>query len=283
MSAALLMAVLAALGPAHAEPSGSSESSTVEVVQASEVEWTYLNPARRDKAPMAGTLWGDRSGTVATGFLLKPKDGFESPPHIHNVTYRGVVIRGLIHNDDPGAAEMWMPAGSFWTQPKGEVHITAAKGDTLAYIEIGEGPYLVQPSEEAFDSGERSVNVDQTNIVWLNAADIVWIDEGKADGPSTGIEVAFLWGKRQGGHLNGTFIKLPAGFSGTLRSRGDTFRAVVIQGTPRYTLSEETKPLEPGSYFGATGPAAHTLSSAPEAETILYVRTNGTYDIKPAE
>lgn len=278
--AVALLAVLAAAGPAHAAPSGLSESSTVEVVQASEVAWTYLNPARRDKAPMAGTLWGDRSGTGATGFLLKPKDGFESPPHIHNVTYRGVVIRGLIHNDDPDAAEMWMPTGSFWTQPKGEVHITAAKGDTLAYIEIGEGPYLVQPSEEAFDSGERPVNVDQTNLVWLNAADIVWIEKDEDDGVSTGAEVAFLWGKRQAGQLNGTLIKLPAGFSGTLRSHGETFRAVVIQGQPEYQLSNETKTLEPGSYFGATGPAAHALSSAAEAETILYVRTDGTYDLK---
>lgn len=66
---------------------------TKEVVLASEVKWTYLNPARKDKAPMAGTLWGDRNGDEPTGYLLKPKDGFQSPPHIHNVSYRGVVIR----------------------------------------------------------------------------------------------------------------------------------------------------------------------------------------------
>jgi hypothetical protein len=153
-------------------PKSVAESAT-QVVLKSEVAWTYLNPARGDKAPMAGTLWGDRSGTGPTGFLLKPKDGFESPPHIHNVSYRGVVISGVIHNDDPNAADMWMPAGSFWTQPKGEVHITAAKGtETLAYIEIEEGPYLVLPAEKAFDSGERPVNVDKSNIVWLGVSDI---------------------------------------------------------------------------------------------------------------
>ena len=59
--------------------------------------------------------------------------------------------------------------GSFWTQPKGEVHITAAKGTTnVAYIEIEEGPYLVLPTEEAFDSGERPINVDASNIVWID-------------------------------------------------------------------------------------------------------------------
>ena len=36
-----------------------------------------------------------------------------------------------------------MPAGSFWTQPAGEVHITSARGqETIAYVEIDEGPYL---------------------------------------------------------------------------------------------------------------------------------------------
>ena len=56
-------------------------------------------------------------------------DGFSSPPHIHNVTYRAMVIKGLVHNDDPEAENMWMPPGSFWTQPAGEAHITSAKGE----------------------------------------------------------------------------------------------------------------------------------------------------------
>ncbi len=143
---------------------------TSKVVLTSEVKWEQLNTARGDKSPKAATLWGDRNGSEPTGFLLKPVDGFKSPPHIHNVAYRGVVINGLIHNDDPSAKEMWMPTGSFWTQPAREVHITAAKGsNTLAYIEIEKGPYLVLPTEEAFDSGQRPVNVDESNIVWLDA------------------------------------------------------------------------------------------------------------------
>lgn len=140
------------------------------VVLASEVEWTPLNAARGDASPMAATVWGDRAGTQPTGFLFHPADGFSSPPHIHNVTYRGVVIRGEIHNDDPSAAEMWMPAGSFWTQPKGEPHITSARGDdVLAYIEIDRGPYLVWPVDQSFESDERPVNVDASNIVWVDA------------------------------------------------------------------------------------------------------------------
>ena len=91
---------------------------TYELVLTSEVEWQQLNTARGDKSPQSATLWGDRKGAVPTGFLARFVDGYSSPPHIHNVTYRAVVISGRIHNDDPDAADMWMPAGSFWTQPK---------------------------------------------------------------------------------------------------------------------------------------------------------------------
>ncbi|MCG8600560.1 MAG: DUF4437 domain-containing protein, partial [Verrucomicrobiales bacterium] len=118
----LLILALALFSRTHfADAAGEDDASTptTEIVTASEVNWTPLNAARGDASPQAGTLWGDRAGEPQTGFLVKFADGFSSPPHIHNVTYRGVVISGQIHNDDPDAAEMWMPAGSFWTQPAG--------------------------------------------------------------------------------------------------------------------------------------------------------------------
>ena len=261
-----IAAVACAAPPAAAEP-------IAEIVPASDVAWAHLNPARGDKSPSAGTLWGDRNGTGPTGFLLRPADGFESPPHIHNVSYRGVVISGLIHNDDPDAAEMWMPAGSFWTQPKGEAHITAAKGsEILAYIEIEEGPYLVMPADQAFDSGERPVNVDASNIVWVD-------QPGAAgdDGPRT----AYLWGEPREGRLSGSLVKLPAGFSGEIRSRGSTFRAVVIGGRPEYHAAggAGVTVLEQGGYFGSQGEAAHGISSGADRESIIYVRTDGGLEI----
>ncbi len=222
---------LTALVVANSAYAGGSQ----EVVLTSEVKWEQLNPARGDKSPQAGTLWGDRKGSVPTGFLAKFVDGFSSPPHIHNATYRAVVISGRIHNDDPDAADMWMPAGSFWTQPKGEVHITAAKGSTnVALVEIDKGPYLVLPTEEAFDSGERPVNVDASNIVWVDPPGM----PASANGP----KVAYLWGNLQDGQSNGTFVKLPAGFTGKIHSHGSTFRAVVIKGQPQY-LGVDVKTL----------------------------------------
>lgn len=37
---------------------------TSRVVLTSEVKWDQLNPARGDKSPKAGTLWGDREGWI---------------------------------------------------------------------------------------------------------------------------------------------------------------------------------------------------------------------------
>ena len=253
--------------------SDSTAKSTAEFVLFSDISWEQLNPARGDNSPKAGTLWGDRNGLGPTGFLVKFVDGFESPPHIHNVAYRGVVIRGLIHNDDPNAEEMWMSTGSFWTQPAGEAHITAANGnDTMAYIEIEEGPYLVLPTEKAFDSGKKSLNVDASNITWIDQV-------GKSDSLDT-LKLSFLWGNPQDDQLYGALIKLPAGFNRKICSYGSTFHAVVIKGELQYQLSKTNiKDLEPGSYFSSTGKSVHQLSSYIEDESIIYVRTNGTLDL----
>lgn len=251
---------------------------TSEVVLTSEVKWTPLNPLRGAKSPKAGTLWGDpdRKFPVATGFLVQFADGFSSPPHIHNITYRGVIISGLVHNDDPNAAKMWMPTGSFWTQPAGEVHITAARGPTnMAYIEIDRGPYLVLPPKEAFDRRERPINVDASNIVW--------VDPPGAPASANGPKVAFLWGKLQDGQLNGTLVKLPAGFTGKIKSHGSTFRAVVIKGQPQYQVpgDSDINTLEPGSYFGSKGESVHQVTSKVGEESIIYVRTDGKFNVIP--
>ncbi|MEO1236418.1 MAG: DUF4437 domain-containing protein [Planctomycetota bacterium] len=274
LSVASVLVVVTLPNPASAEPSA-------EVLAASGVEWSPLNPARGDASPRAADLWGDRREDGATGFLVKFKDGFSSPPHIHNVTYRGVVIRGLVHNDDPGAETAWMPPGSFWTQPAGESHITSAKGgENIAYIEIQAGPYLVHPTDQAFDNGERSVNMHAANLVWLDADDLTRIKPSKADnGDASGVEIAFLWGDPNGGQPSGALLKLPAGFTGTLRGNDSWLRAVVIAGQFTYRSSDETEPvsLAPGSYFGASGRITHHLST--QTETTLYVRTTGRFEV----
>ena len=241
----------------------------VKIILASEVNWEPLNPSRGEKSPRAGTLWGDRNGAVPTGFLAKFKDGFSSPPHIHNTTYRAVVISGLIHNNDPAAAHMWMPVGSFWTQPKGEVHITAAKGKrNIALVEIDKGPYLVKPIEEAFDSGERPINIHASNLVWL--------DLPRASESHDNPKIAYLWGQQVNNDSNGTFIKLPAGFKGKIHSKGSTFHAVLITGQLQHQKAVN-KTLNSGGYFGSKGDTVHKVIS--NSETVIYVRTNGKFTI----
>ncbi|MAH06428.1 MAG: hypothetical protein CL561_12805 [Alphaproteobacteria bacterium] len=251
---------------------GVSMPAHAETITSDQIEWGHLNPLRGDASPRAGKLWGDRTKDEASGFLVKFEEGFSSPPHIHNITYRGVVIKGHLHNDDPKAENMWLPAGSFWVQPAGEAHITAAKDqENMAYIEIDSGPYLVQPTDMAFDNGERPINVDQSNLIWLDASDIEWIDE------TSKAQRAFLWGNTSPSELNGNLIKLPADFKGSLENQGDIFHAVIISGSAAYQDQGEVVNLEAGTYFGADETDKHQIST--EDETIIYIRTNNKFNI----
>lgn len=255
-----------------------ADGAGIEVVPVSEVHWGALNPARGDSGPRAADLWGDRTGAGATGFLVRFAEGFSSPPHIHNTTYRGVVIEGLIHNDDPGAAELWMPAGSYWTQPAGEVHITSAHGSgRLAYIEIQHGPYLVQPAEEASDTGERALNLHASNMVWLDAPGAAGIDLSSRAASADGVRVSYLWGDPRDEQPSAVLVALPAGFQGTLVANGPSLRIVVVEGQPRLHRADEPDgvTLEPGSYVGSQHASEQRLTLAADEDCVLYVRTEG--------
>ncbi|MEM6793628.1 MAG: DUF4437 domain-containing protein [Acidobacteriota bacterium] len=260
-------------GPANPDRESPPGSGAIRVVSVVDVEWQALNPARGDMSPKAGTLWGDRNASVPTGFLAEFRDGFSSPPHIHNATYRAVVISGAVHNDDPSAEKMWMAPGSFWTQPRGEVHITAARGTrNRALVEIDRGPYLVKPPGEAFDSGERPVNIDVSNLVWLPLTQ----DSGEV----AGVSISYLWGRHSDGESRGVFLRLSAGLAGVLDAAGQEFRGVVIQGALEHAASE--RELGPGSYFGSEGAAAHRVSAASGAkEVVVYIRSSADFRWSP--
>lgn len=266
----ILLATLVAV-PAGGAP--ALGESTVEVVPATRLHWGYLNPARGDKGPAAADLWGDRTKDTASGILLEFPEGFTSPPHIHNISYRGVVISGQLHNDDPGAESMWMPVGSFWSQPAGEFHITAARGSrNIAYIEIDSGPYLVQPVENAFDNGERPVNLEATNIAWL--------DESRARGMAAGVEISYLWRRTGEADEAGALLKIPGDFEGVIRVPGGSFRAVVISGAVQYGGAGGTD-LPPGSYFGSTGGVEHEVAAGGNEDLVLYVRSTDVVSVQP--
>lgn len=238
ISSCLVLFILS--GCAH-----TSKDDSVEILPASKVNWEKLNPARGDKSPQAATLWGDRKGNPATGFLVKFVDGFSSPPHIHNVSYKGIVISGLVHNDDPKAANMWMPATSYWTQPAGESHITSAKGKTnIAFIEIDSGPYLVRPKKMAFDNGERPFNIHSANTIWK---------DGKVE----------LW-KDKSGRVTGSMFK----FRGHHSLKLSQSKIVVISGK----LNFEDNLLEPGSLISVNGKKRLSLNCESDEECVLYLK-----------
>ncbi|MEL7465899.1 MAG: DUF4437 domain-containing protein [Pseudomonadota bacterium] len=249
---------------------------TVEVVTRDDFELIPLNPLRGDASPKAGVLWGDLRADVATGTLIQFADGFSSPPHIHNITYRAVVIDGLVHNDDPEAEMFWMGPGSFWTQPAGETHVTATgEGGGLAFLEIESGPYLVQPAAEAFDNGERPINLEARNVVWLTGEDATWVE-------GDGAEIAFLWGAPVEGARNGSFVRLPAGHEAVLDTGGTTLKIVSIAGDLTHEAGELAgeRTLAPGSYVGSEGDVAHALACVATTPCLLYVSATGKYRVR---
>lgn len=267
-----------------AYPASSQGPATVAVVPSAAVEFQPLNPARGDASPQAGVLWGDIREDVPTGTIIQFKPGFSSPPHIHNITYRAVVISGAVHNDDPDAELMWMGPGSFWTQPAGATHITAAQADaglSRAFLEIDEGPYLVQPKDRAFANGEFPINVEADNIVWIDADDVSWVSVPGASTGNSAPSMAFLWGAPEDGKKNGTFLKLPAGFDGAIAGGDAWLRAVVIKGeaTHRTGDAAEAVELDPGSYFGSNAATVHNVSCNGAEECIFYMSVEGKYEV----
>lgn len=266
-TSALALVASLTLAPAFAQ------ENVANVVVASDVNWGFLNPLRGDKSPGAADLWGDRTTDTATGMLVKFKKGFESPPHIHNITYRGIVIEGQMHNDDPEAEKMWMPTGSFWTQPAGENHTTAANGqNNLIYLEIDSGPYLVKPTDAQFDNGERPLNMHADNIVWLDSSELSNIT-------AAGVESTFVWESPL--NMTGSMIKLPVGFNGEIITHASEFRAVVISGDVNYTSNEQSTALtlRPASFIESTGKFTHHIQNNGNASATLYIRTNEEYQV----
>lgn len=162
-----------------------------------------------------------------------------------------------------------MSPGSFWTQPAGESHITAAKGESIAYVGIDSGPYLVKPIENNFDNGKQPINISSDNIMWLNNRQASMLENNRS-------EIAFLWKKD---NLKGQLIKIKSGFSGEILNSGNIFHAVIIKGELEYG-SDDPKTLDPGSYFTSTEESKHSVSSANNSDCIVYIRTNGDLKVK---
>ena len=222
--------------------------------------WGALTPARGDAGP----------------------DGFPSPPHLHNATDCGIVTEGLIHNDGPDAEGAWMPAGSCWPQPTGEVHITSASGDgAAACLEIQHGPYLVMPPDEASDDAERAIPAHAANMIRQDASTTRRIRRADRVSPDRGPRVASLWGDPQDDRPNGALVALPSGCTGTLTSIDAPFRAVVIENhAVLHTPSGGDRAvLGLGSFVGSNDHGASCITWSTPRACVPDGRSNGPVEI----
>ncbi|MEM7765130.1 MAG: DUF4437 domain-containing protein [Pseudomonadota bacterium] len=238
-----------------------------------ELTFVPLNPARGDAAPQAGVLWGNIRANVWSGAIIKFRDGFQSPPHIHNVTYRGVVIDGQVHNDDPVAAKQWLGPGAYWSQVAGEAHITAAKPGASAtvFLEILSGPYLVKPTDDAFDTGEQSVNVAYDNLVWVTAS-------GSLADSNARSARTYLW--QQGAH-SGSLLRLAAGASVSVQADAP-LRLVGIRGELSVrAAAQPAKPLHRARYQQLPAADIHDLQCHGATVCLSYISALGTYRFVP--
>ncbi len=242
-----LIIILITLGCSQFPKGLNSDGITIQKVE--DIKWGMLNPARGDKSPKAGGLWGDRTQDKASGFLVKFNKGFSSPPHIHNITYRGIVIEGMMHNDDPSAANLWLPKGSYWTQPAGEPHITSAKGQTnIIFLEIDHGPYLVKPIDQEFQNGEYPLNIHASNIIWHKKSNR---------------EETYLW-KAQDDKVSGKMIR----FKGLENLPVKQSYLVILAGT----ISFQNTELHPGSMIKVSKDSLLDLNCISDQECKMYVK-----------
>ncbi len=130
----------------------------------------------------------------------------------------------------------------------------------------------MKPINKAFDNGERPINIDISNVVWLDNEKTNWVSS------NSNAQISFLLKNED---FRSLFVKLPKGYSGTIKTEGTVLHSVIIQGELNYLVSQEneTKVLDPGSYFGSTSKATHTISNTKNDVVLIYIRTNGSIEI----
>ena len=135
---------------------------------------------------------------------------------------------------------------------------------------------MVQPSDLAFDNGERPLNLLRANMMWMNTDEFNWLGTN-----TSGAQVALLWGDLNEGALSGSMLKLPSGFEGNLWSPNDSIKAVTIQGELVHAvegLPDATR-LEPGGYFTSAENVQHAVSCESQSECLIYIRTTGKFRV----
>lgn len=149
---------------------------------------------------------------------------------------------------------------------------------SISLILILAAPVLAQPPAKADVTTPRKPGPGQP--VFMPAGDLKWTDLDPKGAP--GVKVADLWGDHAKGAF-GAYLKLPAGFAVPLHTHTHAMKVVFLSGT--YIQAPEGKAevrLGPGSYMMQPGGNyRHTTSCDKASECVLFVESNGAFDLKP--
>ena len=141
-------------------------------------------------------------------------------------------------------------------------------------------PALAQESGAAKTTTPSKTGASQP--VFTPAADLKWTDLDPTGAP--GVKIADLWGNHAKGAF-GAYLKLPAGFAVPLHTHTHAMKVVFLTGT--YIQAPEGKAevrLGPGGYMMQPGGNyRHTTSCDKASECLLFVESNGAFDLKVVE
>ncbi len=106
------------------------DGGAIVLVPAADLEWVTNQRGASFSHP-----WKDDNGHH--GDVIRFPAKFDSGPHTHTATYRGVVIQGVLMNPSEGqTTSVQLPTGSTWFVSGGVVHSTkcVSDQDCLFYI-----------------------------------------------------------------------------------------------------------------------------------------------------
>ncbi len=89
---------------------------------------------------------GDMMKDGLHGNYVRIPGKFSSPPHTHSEDYFAVVVSGTIANGLPGAADIPLEPGSYWSQKGKETHVTKCLSEepcTFFVVQPGKFDFLV--------------------------------------------------------------------------------------------------------------------------------------------
>jgi hypothetical protein len=122
----------------------------------------------------------------------------------------------------------------------------------------------------------------RTTPIFTPADALQWTDLDPTGAP--GVKIVDLWGDHTKGSF-GAYLKLPAGFAVPLHTHTHEMKVVFVSGT--YIQAPEGQPatrLGPGSYMlQPGGNYRHTTSCDKASDCVLFVESDGPFDLKVVE